>query len=133
MINIDSTFFPSEKKISLVSLISDAIFWQSKGDLEDCMRAYTSIIKLKKDLVTKEELIMLCTGLSNIRKTLINYEGPIDVQMIKNKSAAAGLAHEIHNYFIKINEKEPEEIENWKNIAFDENEFVEIRNQWKSE
>ena len=76
---------------------------------------------------------MLCTGLSNIRKTLINYEGPIDVQMIRNKSAAAGLAHEIHNYFIEINEKEPEEIENWKNIAFDENEFVEIRNQWKSE
>ena len=25
----------------------------------------------------------------------------------------------------------PEEIEKWKNIAFDENEFVEIRNQWE--
>ena len=41
--------------------------------------------------------------------------------------------NEIHNYFIEINENEPEEIENWKNIAFDENEFVEIQNQWKSE
>lgn len=131
LLNINSTVFSNEKKKNLANLISDAIFWQSKGDLEDCMRAYTSIIKLKKELVTKEELIMLCTGLSNIRKTLINYEGPIDVQMIKNKSAAAGLAHEIHNYFIEINEKEPEEIENWKNIAFDENEFVEIQNQWK--
>lgn len=130
LLNIDSSIYTHEKKKNLVNLIAEAIFWQTKGDLEDCMRAYKSIIKVEKDLITKEQLLMLCKGLSNIRITITNLESHINIQTINIKSAAAGLAHEIHNYFINNNMEIPEEIEKWKNIAFDENEFIEIRNQW---
>ena len=130
LLNIDSSIYTHEKKKNLVNLIAEAIFWQTKGDLEDCMRAYKSIIKVEKDLITKEQLLMLCKGLSNIRITITNLESHINIQTINIKSAAAGLAHEIHNYFINNNMEMPEEIEKWKNIAFDENEFIEIRNQW---
>ena len=120
-----------EDKSELIDLIINAVYWLARGDLEDCISACSYVIILKKDLINIEQITKLCIALTNIRKMLNEEEKTVDIKTIKIKSSAAFLAKCINDFLIDLNMPVPEEIEKWKNIAFDENEFVEIRNQWE--
>ena len=130
LIELDSSLLSEEKKKQFVDLIIDAIFWQSEGDLEDCIKSLTYIMKLKKELITEVQINNLCSALKNIRKSLCDADEVISVHKVKIKSAAAGLAHTISIFMKNEGKSIPDEIIEWKNIVSDENEFVEIRNQW---
>ena len=119
-----------EDKAEVIDLIINAVYWLARGALEDCISACSYIIKLKKDLVKLEHISKLCIALSNIRKMLNEDNKTIDIKTIKIKSSAAFLAKCINDYLSELNRTIPEEIKEWKNISIDDNEFLEIRNQW---
>ena len=119
-----------EDKAEVIDLIINAVYWLARGALEDCISACSYIIKLKKDLVKLEHISKLCIALSNIRKMLNEDNKTIDIKTIKIKSSAAFLAKCINDNISELNRTIPEEIKEWKNISIDDNEFLEIRNQW---
>lgn len=133
LVQLNSDIYSNEKKSKLINLIVDAVLWQSKGDLEDCLRACKYIIKLDKNLINDKQIYNLCNGLKNIRKLFENNERKIDVQYIEIKAEAVGLAYMINSYLKERHLEIPLDINIWKSISVNEDEFVRIKNQWKSE
>lgn len=128
-----TNIYPNNKKSKLIDLIIESVFWQSKGDMEDCLRACKYIIKLDNTLINDKQIYKLCTALKNIRKSFENSENKIDVQYIEIKTEAVGLAYMINSYLIEKHLEIPPEISIWKSISDNEDEFVKIKNQWESE
>lgn len=128
-----SSIISNNKKSKLIDLIIDSIFWQSKGDLEDCLQACKYIIKLNSAFITEKQILKLISSLKNIRNLLENTENKVDVKYIEIKIEAVGLANTINSYLKSKHQKIPSEINEWKIIATNEDEFVRIRNQWNIE
>lgn len=133
LLNQDLDIFSNNKKSELIDLIIEAVFWQSKGDLEDCLQACKYIIKLDNTIINDKQIYKLCTALKNIRKTLEESENIIDVRYVEIKAEAVGLAYMINTYLQEKHCKIPSEINEWKKIANNEDEFVLIQNQWETE
>ena len=130
LLDLNTNYFSDEFKHILITLIIDSLIWQCRADLTNCLNEAKLIISQKENLITKEDIHLFCESLTNIRKTLTNYDDMDQKLKTKIKSAAAGLASTIHDFCINKEIKQEPEIMEWKNIVQNENEFSEIRNQW---
>ena len=69
-------------------------------------------------------------GIKNLRSYIAETDS-IDInEKTKIKSMCSSLAFSIKSYCEKRKIKINDEINEWENIAKDENEFVDVRNQW---
>lgn len=118
--------FTKKDKTELCNTVADAIFWKSQGNLEDCIHLYTFLINTVDDTIYKNSLHKVLNTLHSYRTSESN---DFDKDTIIRKKCV-GLAYAIYSYQKKNKLPIFSEVLEWKEIALDEEEFVDIRNQW---
>lgn len=130
LFDVSNSIFSKTKKIKIWKLLVESILWKSTGDLYNCLRACNGIIQYKDSLVSSEDIDSLIFGIKNLRSYIAETDS-IDInEKTKIKSMCSSLAFSIKSYCEKRKIKINDEINEWENIAKDENEFVDVRNQW---
>ncbi|MGD9637508.1 MAG: SIR2 family protein [Alphaproteobacteria bacterium] len=129
-LNID---FSKSKLEGLISFVAQAVCWRRKLALSSSMHFVTEAIKIRPDLLNESAQRLVLQGLEYLAKetspqndTTVKEEA--DKLLIRQNSAR--LAYALYSYFLEREQDISEEINVWKQICQDTNEFSEVRNQW---
>lgn len=117
----------------IINLLADGILWQSRTALVDCLKTFTLFLR-KNETYTFDKILFekIICGLKNVRLSI--YQSNFSLkEEIAIKAACAGLASSLLRYYKSKKLDIPNEIDEWKKICTNLDDFVEVRNSWVAE
>lgn len=130
----DETDEPDKDLNKILDILSEQIKWRREDSLISSLNVVTTIVIMFPGYLNEKFLQDILMGLkylcdeSDPKNESINND---IADRLAYRKSAANLAFELYLYYSKRKEKIPPTIIKWKDICLDENEFFEIRNQWK--
>ncbi|HQM85678.1 MAG TPA: hypothetical protein PLD55_13450, partial [bacterium] len=126
------TFLNSSYYERVLTLLAQMIRWRKRTGLPSVLIIFERIIKNHSNHYTKEIEQLILSGLDYISKET-SYENDYFEfpEKLEIRYYTARLAYQVHEIYVSKEVAIPEEIEIWKGICLNEDEFAEIKNQWR--
>lgn len=124
--------FNEQDRKKLLAFLVDAIKWRKSNALISALANLKTIVEFQVD-ISEDQLSDVLIGLGHIaRESDLSYEDgqiPMHERLFVRQEAVA-LAQVLYQLYLKKGVDLPNELEAWKTIAANPQEFAEIRNQW---
>lgn len=135
IINLYDGTYEDDKDLNrILDILSEQIKWRREDSLVSSLNVVANIAIMFPAYLNEKFLQDILMGLKYLcdesdPKNESNNNGIAD--RLAYRKSAAYLAFQLYLYYSERKENIPSSISKWKSICLNENEFSEIRNQWK--